>query len=796
MAYFVTFSFLLLAFTGAEFAENEENEKNSFNIINSDTISISGIVQDSDHNTIPNASVVVLEPESLEMVTGSATQPDGSFSIELDPGLYVVRISYLSYDTFEQEIELADGESHEFGEIALKESIEALDEVVVEAAVMDMEMRFDRRVYRADGDVETFGGTALDLLDNVPSIETDMEGAVSLRGSDNVTILINGRPSALLSGGSEALSSIPSDNIERVEVITNPSARYDAEGDAGVINIVLKRNRAAGFHGNLVANTGIPGRYGVSGNMNFMTNNANWFMNLGFRYRERPSVASRFQRFSTADTSYMYDQTQDRMRTGLQGNIRLGAEFFIGDNQVLTPSLFFRVRDRDNESETRYTDMALDGTVLDEIVRDDQENEFRTNFETELAYELTFDEDDERLLRAIAKFDYQPEMETSDLNELNFATGQQIAEQRRESQEEVTDLLFQTDYVHGLGESTEIESGIKSTFRWVDNVFDVEERQNGSWVTLQDYSDDFNYYENINAVYGIISRQWDKLSAQFGIRAEQTVINSGLEEGEGLDLNYFGLYPSGFLGYEFNEENSVQASYSRRLSRPRFRWIRPYSTFRDSRNIRTGNPGLEPVISNSYELSYLRDWDSGSVMTSLYHRYRTGVVEHITDLGSDGITRRTPINLSDQSNWGMELTVNQRVFNTVRLRASTNYFYSETNGTWQEQEFERTMNAVFGRFRVQWQIVEGFNLQTTLRYRGPRETTQGHRDASYSVNSGLAKELFDGQATISLNARDLFNTRGRSTIIDDPNFYSEDEFRWRTRSVRLNFTWRFSSFQS
>jgi len=793
MPYFVTLSFLLLTFTSTEFTESENPES-----VRADSASLSGIIQDADQNTVPNASVVILEPESLEMVTGAATQTDGSFSIELEPGLYVVRISYLSYDTHEMEIDLAEGESHDIGEIVLEESIETLDEVVIEANVMDMEMRFDRRVYRADGDVETFGGTALDLLDNVPSIETDMEGAVSLRGSENVTILINGRPSALLSGGSEALSSIPSDNIERVEVITNPSARYDAEGDAGVINIVLKRNRAAGFHGNLVGNTGIPGRYGVSGNMNLMTNNANWFTNLGFRYRERPSVGNRFQRFSTADTSYMYDQTQDRMRTGLQGNIRLGAEFFIGDNQVLTPSLFFRVRDRDNQSETHYTDMALDGSVLDEIVRDDLENEFRTNFETELAYELNFDEDGDRMLRAIAKFDYQPEMEASDLNEMNFATGQHITEQRRESQEEVTDLLFQADYIHSLGESAEIESGVKSTFRWVDNVFDVEERQNGSWVTLQEFSDDFNYYENINAAYGIISRQWDNLSAQFGLRAEQTVINSGLDQddGQGLDLNYFGLYPSGFLGYEFNEENSIQASYSRRLSRPRFRWIRPYSNFRDSRNIQTGNPGLEPVISNSYELSYLRDWDSGSVMTSVYHRYRTGVVEHITDLGSDGVTRRTPINLSDQSNWGMEMTVNQRVFNTVRVRASANYFFSETNGTYQGQEFERTTNAIFGRFRVQWQIADGFNLQSTLRYRGPRETTQGHRNASYSVNSGIAKELFDGQATLSLNASDLFNSRGRSTIIDDPNFYSEDEFRWRTRSVRLNFTWRFSSFQS
>lgn len=759
---------------------------------------IEGIVYNPDENTIPNASIAILDPENLDLITGVTTSMDGSFSIELDPGIYLVRISYLSFETYEQEVEISEGESQDLGDIHLQETVEVLDEVVVEANVMDMEMRFDRRVYRADGDIETFGGTALDLLDNVPSVETDFDGQVSLRGSENVRILINGRPSALLSGGSEALAAIPSENIDRIEVITNPSARYDAEGDAGVINIILKRNRMAGFHGNIVGNAGLPGRVGLTGNMNFMTNNANWFTNLGFRYRERPATGNRFQSFSTPDTSYMYDQFQDRNRVGLRGNARIGAELFLGDNHTLTPSVFFRIRDRNNETENRYRDMAADGALLSETLREDMEEEFRTNFETEIAYEMGFDQQEDRQFRAIAKFDFQPEIEQSDLNEFNLQTSQQLLEQRRESQEEVTDLLFQTDYVQTLGESTEMEAGAKSTFRWVDNVFSVEEMQNGSWITVPQFSDEFNYYENVNAVYGILSRQWDRLSLQAGLRAEQTVINSGVDEttGEGLDLNYFGIYPSAFIGYEINENNSIQASYSKRLSRPRFRWIRPHSNYRDSRNIRLGNPGLEPVESNSYEISHLKSWDSGSVMTGVYHRYRTGVIEHITDMRSDGVTERRPVNLSEESNWGAELTINQRVFNTVRVRASANYFTSNREGNYNDQHIERTTNALFGRFRVQWRIMDGLNVQATMRYRGPRETTQGRRAASYSMNSGIAKELFDGNATLSISARDMFNTRGRDIIIDEPNFYSRDEYSWGGQQIRLNFTWRFSSFDS
>ncbi len=758
-----------------------------------DEASVEGTVVDQSGQPIPGATVSILL-QNEELVTGTNTSMDGEFQLDLNPGNYILRITYVSYSNHEERIGLVDGEALDIGEIRLNQSTQQLDEVVVESQAAAVEMRLDRRIYRADAEMEAIGGSALDLLENIPSLETDFDGNVSLRGSDNVRVLINGRPSALLSGGTDALASIPSSNIERVEVITNPSARYDAQGDAGVINIVLKRNRLTGLNGSVSARTGIPDDHRISTNLNSMTNNANWFANLGLRYRDRPSERNRFQRFQSADTSYQYSQSQERSRAELRGDIRLGAEFFISDRQTLTPSAFFRIRDRDNRSDTFYRDMDILGNLEREVFREDIEDEDRTNFEFDLAYEFDIGGESNQQLRADIKFDYQPETEASNLREFNQITGEDIVRQRTDNYEETTDFLIQADYRRDLGDSAEFEAGFRSTNRWVNNDYTVEELQNGIWVPFENFNDDFRYTQNINAAYGILSSQFGKFSVQGGLRLEQTVIETELiESGEGSEQNYLNLFPSVFMNYEFNDQNSVQVSYSRRLSRPRFRNILPFSNFRDSRNIFTGNPNLNPVFSDSYELSYLRLWNSGSVSTSVYHRYRTGVVERITELDSDGITRRFPINLSTQSNWGTELAVSQRLFNSLRLRGSANYYFSDTEGTFNNQIFERTTSAFFGRLRIQWEFIDGVNFQSTYFYSGPRNTTQGTRSSSYGLNSGISVDLWDGDATLSLSGRDLLNTRGRNTIIEEPNFYSEDESRWRTRSFRLNFIWRFSS---
>jgi len=760
----------------------------------SDDPVIRGTVTNMDGMPVEGATVAIFYPGNIDPVAGTVTDDSGEFTLEADPDTYELRITFLSYEDHEREITLVEGEEKNLGDITLMDATTDLDEVVVEAQPRSMEMQFDRRVYRADEDIDAFGGTALDLLDNIPSIESDFDGNLSLRGSDNVRVLINGRSSALLSGGTDALAAIPQESIERIEVITNPSARYQAEGDAGVINIVLKRNRVAGFNGSALGRLGIPNDSRGSVNLNFMSNNVNWFTNLGFRFRDRPAQGSRFQSFESADTSYTYDQSQARNRNEIRGDGRIGAEIFIGETQTLTPSLFFRYRDRDHTSETFYRDMDLEGNMLREVFREDFENSNRTNVEFELAYDKEFD-DENRHLRIDAKFDYQPEQESSNLLESNLMTNDMLGQQRTDNREEITDFQFNVDYVQPVGESVELEAGARSSIRWVDNRYDLEEFSGGQWASIDDFSSDFNYYQNVNAIYGIASTQIGNFSIQGGLRGEQTIIETEVElGGESSRRNYIDLFPSVYLGYEFNEDNTIQASYSRRLSRPRFRNILPFSNFRDSRNIFTGNPGLDPVYSNSYEVSYMRYWESGSANTSVYHRHRTGVVERITDVLEDGVTRQFPINLSTQTNWGVEFALTQELGENVQLRSSMNYFTADTEGSYEGQQFQRETTALFGRFRAQWSVTENLRIQSTMFYRGPRNTTQGRRAASYSVNSGISYELFDGDATLSLSGRDLFNTRGRDIIIDEPGFYSHNQYQWRTRSIRLNFVYRFSAF--
>lgn len=753
---------------------------------------VKGVVENADGNPIGTATVALFVANSPEPETGVATGVDGEFELPVPPGEYRLVISFLSYEDHQQEITLREGETLDVGTITLIESTADLDEVVVEARTPGMEMRFDRRIFRADDDIESFGGDALDLVDNIPSIETDFDGNISLRGSDNVRVLINGRSSALLSGGTQALAAIPAESIERIEVITNPSARYQAEGDAGVINIVLKRNRIAGFNGSVMARAGTPSDYRSSANINFLSNNINWFTNVGFRYRDRPSESSRFQRSEVADPPYAYSQDQERNRKELRGNIRVGAEIFIGETQTLIPSAYMRLRDRTNTSETLYRDMDLDGNMIREVFRDGEADEDRSNFEFEVAYEKRFSNEN-RLLTADAKFDYQPEWEANSLLETNLTTGEVLGRQRTDNREEEYDMQYRVDYVHPVGDAIELEFGARSSFEWTESSFLVEDFVDDEWQQLDDFSFDFDFYENVNAIYAIGSTQVGKFSVQGGLRGEQTILETKVgESNESSRRNFTNLFPSVFMGYEINDNNSIQASYSRRLSRPRSRNITPFSNYRDSRNIFRGNPDLNPVFSNSYEISYLRYWNTGSANASIYNRYRTGVVERITLDQSDGVTERFPINLSTQNRWGAELAVSQDLGDDIRVRTSINYFISNTDGEYLGQQFQSEASAVYGRVRFQWRVTETFRLQTTYRYSGPRSTTQGSRGSSQRVNAGLTKDLFDGKATLSFSGRDLFNTRGRTTIVDQPGFYSESENRWRTRSMRLNFMYRFS----
>ena len=758
---------------------------------------VTGRVLSETGESIPFASVAVYDSTETSIITGNASDEKGMFAIRVRPGSYVVKITYLSYKPYTQKLIMAPGATKDLGAIQMEPISEQLDEVVVTGEASQMIMKFDKRIFQVGTDLTNLGGSALNVLDNVPSVTTDIDGNVSLRGSENVRILINGKPSGLVSSGTSSLQNIPASMIERVEVITNPSARYDAEGEAGIINIILKKNRKNGVNGSMVANTGYPDHHGLAANLNYRTESVNWFLNLGGNYRARPGSGSIYQRYASPDTSYAYRQTRDMNRSELSGNVRLGADILLPAQQTLTLSTSMNLSGGTNKTNLQYLDLNNEGNVFQQINRNDKEREDEHNLEFNINYEKKFSDFKDHKLTADASFEMDGERERSDLRELPVMGVVSPLYQRSDNLEDTNDLLFKTDYVHPFSGKTKFETGLKSSYRWVTNNYLVEQQDGNAWVTLPNYNDNFLYDENINAAYGIFSTEFGAFSYQLGLRAEQANVQTELKNsGNHSNQHYLNLFPSTFLTYHFNELQSLQLSYSRRISRPRSRWLLPFSNYSDSRNRFTGNPDLKPEYTNSYELGFLQYWKGGSLFSSAYYRYRTGVIERITSLDDNGISRIYPINLSTQKAWGVEFSLSQDIGKVFSLNGNANLFNAKTDGTHEGELLRSETGMFYGRMGLQWKFLNGWQYQSNVRYRGPRETTQGRMASMSTMDTGLSRELLDGRATLTLSIRDLLDTRKRNMTIEEPTFYSKNIFQWSSRTFLLSFTYRFNQKES
>jgi len=774
----------------------------------SNTGSVTGMVINPEGQGIPNATVAILpaDTESEELLDGTATNLDGEFEINMEPGTYRLRVTFVSLNTFLTEVEIVSGETVDLGQIEMQERQEELDEVVVRGERSYVEMNFDSRRFNVGEDVASLGGSALDVLDNVPSITTDFEGNVSLRGNQGVQILINGRPSNLVRGGTDGLSSIPASLIQSVEVITNPSARYEAQGTAGIIDIILVDNAQLGFNGNVQVTTGYPLDSSVSTNLNYQNNSINWFLNFDFEYENQPETGTSFQSFS-ADTTYLFSEENDVSEKEREGNIFFGADFFLPNDQILTASSRISLERGDEDGDLLYTDFNPPANqvyrsinnnmdILRQIDRENIEDARERDFDVRLQYENRFEGEDHRLT---ADFDFEFGSESEDFLQTGVTeVGTSDFNNRRTfSDEEYREIRFDTDYERPIGENGRFETGMRINYEWEDNDFISEELVNGVWTQPQEeftVSDNFTYIENVNALYAIYSGATGDFTYQAGLRAENTNIETALDlAGTESSQNYTNLFPSLFLSYTISEQNSLQLSYSRRISRPWSRYLLPFTEIRDSRNRRVGNPDLDPEIGDSYELGWLRRWETGSILTSFYYRYRTGVIEDVYTIDGDGITTRFPINLATEDAWGVELSVDQDLFEGFQLSGSLNLFQSESEGEFEGELYESSSESFTGRFRVRYRFLESWNLQSNMYYRGPRETTQGRRGSSTSFSAGLSKQLLDDKARLSLNVRDLFNSRNADREVIRETSYTNNNYSWSSRSFRVTFQYNFNS---
>jgi outer membrane receptor protein involved in Fe transport len=346
--------------------------------------------------------------------------------------------------------------------------------------------------------------------------------------------------------------------------------------------------------------------------------------------------------------------------------------------------------------------------------------------------------------------------------------------------------------VQPLGNNRKIELGTRNSIRRIGNDYLVEEFGNGMWNRLGELSNNFNYEENIYAVYAIYADKLDKWSYQIGVRGEQShVLTQLLETQEDNDRSYLNLFPSGHLNYEINKGNALQWSYSRRISRPRFWYLNPFFTFSNNRNIWGGNPNLDPEFTDSYEMGYLRYWDKATLGSSLYYRHTTGVIERIARIAEDGITTRTqPENLSTQNSYGLEFTGSVDINKWWRLDGSLNLFSQKTKGQVDDIILEAQAFSFQNRLSSKIKFWKDAEFQTRLWYRAPETRPQGKRKSMYSLDLGFSKDIMKKKATLTLSVQDLLNTRKYRSETFADGFYSDSEYQRRAGQTTLSFNYR------
>ncbi|MCB9304121.1 MAG: TonB-dependent receptor [Lewinellaceae bacterium] len=767
---------------------------------------IKGIVIDEGtQQPLDYATVTLYNAKDSSMVTGTVTNAAGTFSLEVNFGSYYAVIDFISYkDHAVGDITISRNQpTADIGVIALQPDATTLQEVEVRAEKSQMQLSLDKKVFNVGKDLANTGGNAADVLDNVPSVTVDVEGNVNLRGSGGVRILVNGKPSGLVGiSNSDGLRNIPANLIERIEVITNPSARYEAEGMAGIINIILKKEKENGLNGSFDISAGYPHNHGVAANLNYRRKWLNLFASYGLNYRRAPGGGSLYQEYYDTnefapDTTYILKQNQDRKRGGLSNNIRLGSDFFLSPNSTLTTSFNFRPSSEDNISEIEYRDYLFNLDNLTNItLRQDNEDEEESNLEYSLAWRRQFEGNGHELV-AEARYQDNLDTEKSTITE-SYYTPEFVKsdapdlQQRSYNQEGEKMLILQLDYVRPINKEGKFEVGYRSSFRNISNDFYVEEFANGQWDFLSNFTNEFIYNEDIHAAYAIFGNKFGRFSFQFGVRAEYSDVRTELLQTKEVNpRDYLNLFPSGHLNYELPGQNAIQLSYSRRINRPSFWSLNPFFSFSDARNFYSGNPNLNPEFTHAMELGHIKYWDNASLTSSVYYRYTEGVTERIRTVDADGNTFTRPVNLSTEKSWGAEATFSYSPIEWMDLDGNVNVFRSVTEGQFEDQSYDAEALSMFGRLTSKLSLWKKVDSQIRFNYRAPRNNTQGKTKSMSHLDLAFSKDVFDKKGSLTLSINDVFNSRRRRYISEGPDFYSEGDFQWRRgQQVRLTLNYR------
>ena len=751
-------------------------------------------------NPIPFSSIRIQTANPVKLITGTIANDKGEFSIDVSQGIYDIVVESVGFEVQTlKQVQIS--KSTNLGQIQVKASTQTLAEVTVKGQKSSMELSLDKRIFNVGTDAANKGATAAEILGNLPSVQVNGDGGVSLRGSENVRILVDGKPSTLVGiNGSSGLQSLQGNLIDKVEIITNPSARYEAEGMAGIINIVLKKNQNQGFNGAIETNLGYPENFGGTAIINYRKNKLNFFLNYGLFYRRTPGRGNLYQEVYTGEQTNYLQQTSSNNVTGLVNNIRGGADYFFNDKTILTASYIFRSTHVRRITDFNYLDYRKSlSSLYSSTYRQQDEKETEPNAEYALTFKKSFAKKGKEFTADLRYLDYweqsdQIYTQTSRLGDGSPYPANSLV-QKALNDEYERQWILQADYTNPLGKDGKLETGLRTSFRDMTNDYTVTQQQdNGSFTVIPGLQNLFVYNENISAAYLILGNKKNKFSYQFGLRGELTDIQTELKQTQEKNpRNYANLFPSAHFTYAVNTNSSFQLGYSRRVRRPTYNELSPFVTFSDNRNYFSGNPNLNPEFTNSFDLGHLKYFDAGSLSSSVYYRYTTGKIDQIRTVDAQGYSKSLPKNFADQQSMGIELTSSFNVSKAYKADLSFNGFRAIIDASNINANYLVDTYSWFVRHTSRVKVGAGIDAQIRANYEAPQKTAQGTRGNIAWVDLSATKDVMQGKGTLSLNVLDLFNSRIMRTETNGGTFYTNREMQGRLRQINITFNYRFNT---
>lgn len=734
--------------------------------------------------------------ESNKTVNGGLTDAKGNFSIDVPEGTYTINVEFLSFKPLVITSKVIKTNT-DLGEISLEDEATQLKEVVIRSEKTTVEIKLDKKVYNVGQDLMVKGGTVSDVLDNIPSVAVDTDGTISLRGNENVKILIDGRPTNAISIN-DALRMIPADAIDKVEVVTNPSARYDAEGGGGILNILLKKGKTNGINSTLIATTGAPDNHGLTGTLNYKTNQFNMFTNQGYNDRNNPGTVNVDNTYNATGNKLIDARETDRFSKGYNGNF--GFDWFLDKSTTWTNSINYRRNTGRNIDDVDFTYFDNSSNFLGADYRNNNEDSKSENIEYNSNFVKKFKRDGHKLtadfsvsqnnddnFAAIDYFRYSTNTNGLDNSSI-------IQRQNR--------LLLQTDYVLPFGKESQFEAGYRGNFTDLNSDYAVF--NNG--ILNTSFTNNIDYIENVNALYLQLGSKINHFSFLAGLRYEASDIEiNQFTQNIFKNKKYGNFFPSATIGYEMNSNSSISINYSKRINRPRGREINPFSSYSSNINIFQGNPDLDPSLTDAIDIGYLKKWDKLTFSTSAYFNKTSNTVQMIRKPNGDVVDGvpviiTTPTNIADEFRSGFEFTFNYTPYKWWKINTNFNFFRQQTKGQYSYTlgaqdfviNFDRATNTWSSRITSKITLPGKIDWQTNANYNGEQTTAQGKVLGIFGMNLAFSKDILKDKGTLALNVNDVFNSRKRRMYTYTETVDSYAVMQWRVRQITASFTYRFN----